>query len=230
MDVLIGTHRLLQKDVEFKDLGLLVVDEEQRFGVTHKEQLKEICQQVDVLTLSATPIPRTLNMALSGIRDMSTLEEPPAGPPAGADLCAGARLGGAGRRHAPGAGAGAGRSTTSTTGWRPSTSTAARIQQHAGGGGAVAVAHGKMSQEELDDVMQPHGRRGDADVLVCTTIIETGIDIAQREHPHHRGRGQDGAGPAPPDPGPGGPLQPPGLCLPHLPPGQGAAARWRPSG
>ena len=74
--MLIGTHRLLQKDVVFKDLGLLVVDEEQRFGVTHKERLKEISRQVDVLTLSATPIPRTLNMALSGLRDMSTLEEP----------------------------------------------------------------------------------------------------------------------------------------------------------
>ena len=73
---------------------------------SHKEKLKELSKQVDVLTLSATPIPRTLNMALSGIRDMSTLEEPPHGPPAGADLCAGARLGGAGRRHAPGAGAG----------------------------------------------------------------------------------------------------------------------------
>ncbi|MFR6378675.1 MAG: DEAD/DEAH box helicase [Evtepia sp.] len=78
MDLLIGTHKLLQKNVQFKDLGLLIVDEEQRFGVTHKERLKEISRQVDVLTLSATPIPRTLNMALSGIRDMSTMEEPPA--------------------------------------------------------------------------------------------------------------------------------------------------------
>ena len=77
VDLLIGTHRLLQKDVHFKNLGLLVVDEEQRFGVTHKEKLKELARQVDVLTLSATPIPRTLNMALSGIRDMSSLEEPP---------------------------------------------------------------------------------------------------------------------------------------------------------
>ena len=77
VDVVIGTHRLLQKDVIFKKLGLLIVDEEQRFGVTHKERLKEISRQVDVLTLSATPIPRTLNMALSGIRDMSTIEEPP---------------------------------------------------------------------------------------------------------------------------------------------------------
>src|SRR5699024_539709 len=78
VDILTGTHRLLQKDVHFKNLGLLVVDEEQRFGVTHKERLKELTRQVDVLTLSATPIPRTLNMALSGIRDMSAIEEPPA--------------------------------------------------------------------------------------------------------------------------------------------------------
>ena len=74
IDMIIGTHRLLQKDVSFNDLGLLIVDEEQRFGVTHKERLKEISRTVDVLTLSATPIPRTLNMALSGIKDMSTLE------------------------------------------------------------------------------------------------------------------------------------------------------------
>ena len=77
VDLLIGTHKLLQKSVQFKDLGLLIIDEEQRFGVTHKEKLKEMSKQVDVLTLSATPIPRTLNMALSGLRDMSTLEEPP---------------------------------------------------------------------------------------------------------------------------------------------------------
>ena len=77
IDLLIGTHRLLQKSVQFKDLGLLVIDEEQRFGVTHKEKLKEMARQVDVLTLSATPIPRTLNMALSGVRDMSVIETPP---------------------------------------------------------------------------------------------------------------------------------------------------------
>ena len=77
VDLLIGTHKLLGKDVAFKDLGLLVIDEEQRFGVTHKEKLRERAKQVDTLTLSATPIPRTLNMALSGIRDMSTIEEPP---------------------------------------------------------------------------------------------------------------------------------------------------------
>lgn len=76
-DLVVGTHRLLQKDVKFKSLGLLIVDEEQRFGVGHKEHIKEMSRGVDVLTLSATPIPRTLNMALSGIRDMSSIDEPP---------------------------------------------------------------------------------------------------------------------------------------------------------
>ena len=77
IDILVGTHRIIQKDIQFKDLGLLIVDEEQRFGVSHKENLKELTKTVDVLTLTATPIPRTLNMALAGIRDMSVLEEPP---------------------------------------------------------------------------------------------------------------------------------------------------------
>ena len=77
IDILIGTHRVLSKDIEFKNLGLLIVDEEQRFGVTHKERIKQMKGDVDVLTLSATPIPRTLHMSLVGIRDMSVLEEPP---------------------------------------------------------------------------------------------------------------------------------------------------------
>ena len=77
VDIVIGTHRLLSKDVEFKDLGLLIIDEEQRFGVTHREKIKKLKNDVDVMTLSATPIPRTLHMSLVGIRDMSVLEEPP---------------------------------------------------------------------------------------------------------------------------------------------------------
>ena len=77
VDIIIGTHRILSKDVQFKDLGLLVIDEEQRFGVTHKEKIKQMKVNVDVLTLTATPIPRTLHMSLIGIRDMSVLEEPP---------------------------------------------------------------------------------------------------------------------------------------------------------
>ena len=86
VDLVIGTHKLFNKKIKFKDLGLLVVDEEQRFGVGHKETLKEMSKNVDVLTLSATPIPRTLNMALSSIRDMSSIEEPPHEPPSGADV------------------------------------------------------------------------------------------------------------------------------------------------
>ena len=77
VDIVIGTHRVLSKDVTFKDLGLLIIDEEQRFGVTHKEKIKKLKENVDVLTLTATPIPRTLHMSLVGIRDMSVLEEPP---------------------------------------------------------------------------------------------------------------------------------------------------------
>lgn len=77
IDMIIGTHRLVQKDVQFRDLGLVIIDEEQRFGVAQKERFKSVTKNVDVLTLSATPIPRTLNMALSGIRDMSSLEEAP---------------------------------------------------------------------------------------------------------------------------------------------------------
>ena len=77
VDIVIGTHRLLSQDVAFKDLGLLIIDEEQRFGVTHKERLKQLRREVDVLTLTATPIPRTLYMALSGVRDMSIIDTPP---------------------------------------------------------------------------------------------------------------------------------------------------------
>ena len=176
IDLLIGTHRLFQKDVKFKDLGLLVIDEEQRFGVQHKEKLKELSKQVDVLTLSATPIPRTLNMALSGIRDMSTLEEPPmARQPVQTYVL----------EHDWGVLSDAMRRELERGGQvyylhnrvETITRTAARIKEMLGEDVAVAVAHGKMSQEELNDVMTRMSD-GEVDVLVCTTIIETGIDIA----------------------------------------------------
>ena len=176
IDLLIGTHRLFQKDVKFKDLGLLVIDEEQRFGVQHKEKLKELSKQVDVLTLSATPIPRTLNMALSGIRDMSTLEEPPMDrQPVQTYVL----------EHDWGVLSDAMRRELERGGQvyylhnRVETITriAARIKEMLGEDVAVAVAHGKMSQEELNDVMTRMSD-GEVDVLVCTTIIETGIDIA----------------------------------------------------
>ncbi len=176
VDVLVGTHRLLQKDVRFKDLGLLVVDEEQRFGVTHKERLKEISKQVDVLTLSATPIPRTLNMALSGIRDMSAIEEPPADrQPVQTYVLEHdwSVLADAMRRELERGGQVYYLHNRVDTIQR----TAARIKDMLGEDAAVAVGHGKMSQEELADVMT-RVSDGEVDVLVCTTIIETGIDIA----------------------------------------------------
>ena len=176
IDVLIGTHRLFQKDVEWKDLGLLVVDEEQRFGVAHKEKLKELSKQVDVLTLSATPIPRTLNMALSGIRDMSTLEEPPQDrQPVQTYVLEHdwGVLSDALRRELERGGQAYYLHNRVETIER----TAARLQQLLGEDAAVAVAHGKMSQEELNDVMSRMSE-GEIDVLVCTTIIETGIDIS----------------------------------------------------
>jgi transcription-repair coupling factor (superfamily II helicase) len=175
VDLLIGTHRLFNRDVHFKDLGLLVVDEEQRFGVQHKEKLKENFKQVDVLTLSATPIPRTLNMALSGIRDMSTLEEPPADrQPVQTYVLEQdwGVLGDAMRRELERGGQVYYLHNRVETIDR----TAARIQQLLGEEAAVGVAHGKMSQESIDDVMS-RMTDGELNVLVCTTIIETGIDL-----------------------------------------------------
>jgi len=175
VDVLIGTHRLFNKDVEFKDLGLLVVDEEQRFGVQHKEKLKERFKQVDVLTLSATPIPRTLNMALSGIRDMSTLEEPPADrQPVQTYVLEHdwGVLGDAMRRELERGG------QVYYLHNRVETidKCAARLQMMLGEEAAIGIAHGKMSQEAIDDVMS-RMTDGELNVLVCTTIIETGIDL-----------------------------------------------------
>ena len=175
LDLLIGTHKLLQKNMEFKDLGLLVIDEEQRFGVTHKERLKEMSRQVDVLTLSATPIPRTLNMALSGLRDMSTIEEPPADrQPVQTYVL----------EHDWGILEDAMRKELARGGQiyylhnRVETIdlTASRIQKLLGPEVRVAVGHGKMGEQKLSAVMQAMVD-GEADVLVCTTIIETGIDI-----------------------------------------------------
>ncbi|MCL2366442.1 MAG: transcription-repair coupling factor [Oscillospiraceae bacterium] len=174
VDLVIGTHRLLQKDIQFKKLGLLVVDEEQRFGVSHKEKLKDIAKQVDVLTLSATPIPRTLNMALSGIRDMSTIEEPPQS-----------------RRPV--------QTYVIEHDWSILVD-AIRREISRGGqvyylhnrieniervtsrlsemlpGVSISVAHGRMDEDGLSDVME-RMTTGELQVLVCTTIIESGIDI-----------------------------------------------------
>ncbi len=174
VDLIIGTHKLLQKTVQFKDLGLLIVDEEQRFGVSHKERLKEISKGVDVLTLSATPIPRTLNMALSGIRDMSTIEEPPADRyPVQTFVMehSNAVIDDAIRREVERGG------QVYYLHNRVET-----IDQCAGAlrrripGLSVAVAHGQMGEDGLSDVMHAMAD-GEIQVLVCTTIIETGLDI-----------------------------------------------------
>jgi transcription-repair coupling factor (superfamily II helicase) len=174
VDIVIGTHKLLQKDVVFKNLGLLVVDEEQRFGVSHKEHIKEISQQVDVLTLSATPIPRTLNMALSGIRDMSTIEEPPqARMPVQTFvmehdwtvICDAIR-----REIQRGGQVYYLHNRVDSI--ERTASRLSRMLENV----TVGVAHGKMDEESLSGVMESV-MNGETQVLVCTTIIETGIDI-----------------------------------------------------
>ena len=172
---MIGTHSLLQKSLHFKDLGLLIIDEEQRFGVTHKEKLKELSKQVDTLTLSATPIPRTLNMALSGIRDMSTIEMPPQDrQPVQTYVL----------EHDWGVIAEAIRRELSRGGQvyylhnRVETidRCAAQLKKLLGEEVSIAVAHGKLDEKGLSHVMQQFSD-GEAQILVCTTIIETGIDI-----------------------------------------------------
>lgn len=175
VDIVIGTHRLLSKDIEYHDLGLVVVDEEQRFGVAQKERLKEICKNVDVLTLSATPIPRTLHMAMVGVRDMSLIETPP-------------------EDRFP--------IRTYVLEWNDETIIQAitrelsrqgqvyfvynRIQgiesmyrrlQELVPDAKIALAHGQMDENRLEQVMLDF-YNGKYDILLCTTIIETGMDIS----------------------------------------------------
>lgn len=174
VDVVIGTHRLIQKDVEFKDLGLLIIDEEHRFGVKAKEKLKQVRTTLDVLSMTATPIPRTLHMSLTGVRDMSTIDTPP-----------GERL----------------PITTQVTEWDDETIRRAVLRELSRGGQAffvhnrvatidyaaerlrrlvpeaeLAVAHGQMNEDRLAETMLAFAG-GVIDVLVCTSIIESGLDI-----------------------------------------------------
>ena len=175
VDVIIGTHRILSKDVQFKNLGLLIVDEEQRFGVTHKEKIKQLKKDVDVLTLTATPIPRTLHMSLIGIRDMSVLEEPPMDrmpiqtyvmeydeetvrEAINRELRRGGQVYYVYNR---------------VTDIADVAMRIAKLVPDA----RVDFAHGQMSERELENVMYSFVN-GDIDVLVSTTIIETGLDIS----------------------------------------------------
>ncbi len=174
VDIVVGTHRLIQKDIKFKNLGLVIVDEEQRFGVKHKERLKEMFVGVDMLTLSATPIPRTLNMALSGLRDMSTIETPPIER----------------------------RPVETYVLEYDDILIADAIKKELGRGGQVyylhnrvetiencaiklnnmvpeakiGIAHGKMDEASLSSIWQKLVD-GEIDILVCTTLIETGVDV-----------------------------------------------------
>ncbi|MFB3882090.1 MAG: transcription-repair coupling factor [Armatimonadota bacterium] len=174
VDIVIGTHRLLSKDVQFKDLGLVVVDEEQRFGVRHKEKLKQLRAIVDVMTMTATPIPRTLNMALSGIRDMSVINDPPEGRtavitrtlPREDGLMREAIL----RELERG-----GQVYVVHNRVESINHVAQHVRQlvpHA----RVAVGHGQMNERQLEHAMMQF-YSGEAHILVCTTIIENGLDI-----------------------------------------------------
>ncbi|MBO7690525.1 MAG: transcription-repair coupling factor [Clostridia bacterium] len=174
VDVLVGTHRLISKDVEFRDLGLLIVDEEQRFGVAQKEKLKQKFPNVDVLTLSATPIPRTLNMAMSGIRDMSIIEEAPQDRhPVQTFIL----------EYDNGIVAQAIEKELRRGGQvyylynnvEGITHCAAKVHELVPEA-RIGIAHGKMSEEQLSAVWREL-MEGDIDVLVCTTIIETGVDV-----------------------------------------------------
>ncbi len=174
VDILIGTHRILQKDILFKDLGLLVVDEEQRFGVTHKEKLKALKPNVDVLTLTATPIPRTLHMSLVGIRDISVIEDPPEERyPVQTYVM----------EHNPELIRDGIVREISRSGQvfylynrvRGIELKANEIKQLVPEA-RVAIAHGQMNEKELEDVMYSF-INGEYDVLVCTTIIESGLDM-----------------------------------------------------
>ncbi|MDD6797302.1 MAG: transcription-repair coupling factor [Clostridia bacterium] len=175
VDIVIGTHRLLSKDVEYKDLGLLIIDEEQRFGVSHKEKIKKLKENIDVLTLSATPIPRTLHMSLVGIRDMSVLEEPPVDrmpiqtfvTEHNDEMIREAinrELGRGGQVYYV------------YNKVRNIDEVATHIQQLVPDAN-VAFAHGQMDEKTLEAIMYDF-INGDIDVLVSTTIIETGLDIS----------------------------------------------------
>ena len=174
VDIVIGTHRLLSKDIRFRDLGLVVVDEEQRFGVTHKERLKQLKTEVHVLTLSATPIPRTLNLALVGVRDMSVIETPPEDrlpiqtrvAEASAGLVRDAIL----RELDRGGQVFFVHNRVETI--EAQAEQLRRLLPSA----RIAVAHGQMAEGALERVMVAFAS-GEHDVLVCTTIIESGLDI-----------------------------------------------------
>ena len=174
IDIVIGTHKLLGKQVSFKKLGLLVIDEEQRFGVLHKEKIKELRKEIDVLTLSATPIPRTLHMSLTGIRDMSIINEPPAErfPVSTYVLEYDENVVREAVNRELGRGGQVYYLFNKIDGIFKVAARVAELVPSA----RIAVAHGKMHENELEQIMMDMSE-GSIDVLICTTIIETGLDI-----------------------------------------------------
>ena len=175
VDIVIGTHRLLSKDVKFQSLGLLVVDEEQRFGVAHKERMKELKREVDVLTLSATPIPRTLHMSLAGLRDMSLIETAPKDRLAIQTVVAPFGEGLVGKAIDEELSRGG--QVFFVHNRVGSIASIARLVQRLVPRARVLVGHGQMEEKQLEKVMMQFVRH-EADVLVATTIIENGLDIA----------------------------------------------------
>ncbi|SFQ42651.1 transcription-repair coupling factor (superfamily II helicase) [Lachnospiraceae bacterium XBB1006] len=175
VDIVIGTHRLLSKDVDYKDLGLLIIDEEQRFGVAHKEKIKQLKNQIDVLTLTATPIPRTLHMSLVGIRDMSVLEEAPVDrmPIQTYVLEQNEEMVKEAIRRELGRGGQVYYVYNRVKQIAEVTDRIRALVPEAN----VAYAHGQMKERELEDIMYQFVN-GELDVLVTTTIIETGLDIS----------------------------------------------------
>ena len=174
IDIIIGTHRLIQKDVKFRDLGLLIIDEEQRFGVSDKERLKELKKDIDVLSMTATPIPRTLHMAMINVRDMSLLEEPPENryPVQTYVLEHDDRVITDAIRREIARGGQVFYLYNRVRGiYRVAEGIKKAIPE-----ANVLVGHGKMKEDELEDIMYDMVE-GRCDVLVCTTIIETGLDI-----------------------------------------------------
>ena len=174
VDMVIGTHRLISKDIEFRDLGLIIIDEEHRFGVAQKERLKELYPAVDVLTLSATPIPRTLNMAMSGLRDMSSIDEAPEDRlPVQTYVLeqdGGVLLDAINRELRRG-----GQVYYLHNRVESIVACAARLKAQLPDAN-IGIAHGKMDEEELSSVWKQL-LDGEIDILVCTTIIETGVDV-----------------------------------------------------
>jgi len=174
VDIVIGTHRLIQKDIRFKQLGLVIIDEEQRFGVQQKERLKQLRAEVDLLTLTATPIPRTLNMAMSGIRDLSIIATPPARRMAVKTLIS--EWDRSILREALSRELQRGGQVFFLHNEVKSIERIAREVQDLAPNGRLAVAHGQMPERELEKVMLDFYRQR-YNVLVCTTIIESGLDV-----------------------------------------------------